>query len=164
MIKTCQKCGHQNSTATGAQLEACPACNAIYSRVEAAIAEGKITPFVHQKIQPAAVVNPQQLARPVKRDRNNSQPFIETLRENGHYPTFRTVTGVFALLGYVVAVLLVIAAVITGPSMTEKIAGVAGALFLAVICKFLKEAALMLADLSDAAVVIAEDSRDRVSG
>lgn len=38
MQKTCLKCGHVNEFATGAELEACPSCGAIYSRVEAAIA------------------------------------------------------------------------------------------------------------------------------
>ncbi len=38
MMKTCQKCGHMNAAATGDELEACPACGAIYSRVAAAMA------------------------------------------------------------------------------------------------------------------------------
>ena len=38
MQKTCLKCGHVNAAATGDALEACPACGAIYSRVEAAMA------------------------------------------------------------------------------------------------------------------------------
>lgn len=160
MKKTCQKCGHQNPAATGAELEACPACNAIYSRVDAAIKEGRLTPFVQPKAQ-SVIANPQQESRPAKRERRGGQPFIETLRENGNYPTFRTVTGVFALLGYVCALVLAAAALMAGPSMAEKVAGVAAAVFLAVICKVGKEAALMLADLSDAAVVIAEDSYNR---
>ena len=38
MLKHCLKCGHANPCATGAELEACPECGAIYSRVEAAMA------------------------------------------------------------------------------------------------------------------------------
>lgn len=38
MLKTCLKCNHVNPAATGDALEACPACDAIYSRVEAAFA------------------------------------------------------------------------------------------------------------------------------
>jgi len=38
MQKACLKCGHVNSAASGAELEACPSCGAIYSRVEAALA------------------------------------------------------------------------------------------------------------------------------
>ena len=38
MLKHCLKCGHANPDATGAELEACPECGAIYSRVEAAMA------------------------------------------------------------------------------------------------------------------------------
>lgn len=36
MLKHCLKCGHANPSATGAELESCPQCGAIYSRVEAA--------------------------------------------------------------------------------------------------------------------------------
>lgn len=32
MERTCIKCGHTNASATGDELEACPACGAIYSR------------------------------------------------------------------------------------------------------------------------------------
>lgn len=38
MIRTCHKCSHIHPTATGEELEACPECGAIYSRVEAAFA------------------------------------------------------------------------------------------------------------------------------
>lgn len=38
MLKHCLKCGHANPQATGAELDACPECGAIYSRVEAAVA------------------------------------------------------------------------------------------------------------------------------
>ena len=36
MQKQCQKCGHVNEAASGDVLEACPACSAIYSKVERA--------------------------------------------------------------------------------------------------------------------------------
>lgn len=163
MIKTCQKCGHQNPTATGAQLEACPVCNAIYSRVEAAISEGKLTAFVQQKIQPAAAANLRQEAKPAKRERNNGQPFIETLRAGSHYPNFRAIIGIFALLGYVVAAICAISAVMAGSSIMLTGGGIVLAAFIVVVSKVSKEAALMLADLSDAAVVIAQDSRGRVN-
>lgn len=39
MIKNCLKCGHVNENANGQELEACPQCGAIYSRVEAAVAK-----------------------------------------------------------------------------------------------------------------------------
>ncbi len=38
MLKHCLKCGHANPDATGTELDACPECGAIYSRVEAAMA------------------------------------------------------------------------------------------------------------------------------
>lgn len=36
MQRTCPKCSHVNPAATGAELDACPECGAIYSRVDAA--------------------------------------------------------------------------------------------------------------------------------
>ncbi len=38
MLKTCQKCGHANPSATGDAMAACPACGAIYSKVAEAMA------------------------------------------------------------------------------------------------------------------------------
>lgn len=37
MLKTCQKCGHPNISATNAPLEACPECGAIYNPVTEAM-------------------------------------------------------------------------------------------------------------------------------
>lgn len=149
MIKTCQKCGHQNAMATGDQLEACPSCNAIYSRVELAITEGRASPFVQRKAQPAMAI------------KRVERPFIETLRENGHYPTFRSVIGVFALLGYLFSILIFAGIMLSGVPVQFKIIGAAVAILVVAISKFLKEASLMLADLSDAAVVIAENSQPK---
>ena len=59
MIKTCQKCGHMNPDATGDEMEACPECGAIYSRVAAAMAAKA------EKLQgstAAASANPQGFA------------------------------------------------------------------------------------------------------
>lgn len=159
MNKTCQKCGHQNPTATGAALEPCPACHAIYSRVDAAVLEGRLTPFSPQKAQAVAAAKLQQEAKPAKRERNSGQPFIETLRAGSLYPNFRMVTGVFALLGYVLAAICAVGAVMSGSSAMVTGGGIVLAAFIVVVSKVLKEASLMLADLSDAAVVIAEDSR-----
>lgn len=39
MIETCLKCGHVNNAWTGNDSEACPQCGAIYSKVEAAMAQ-----------------------------------------------------------------------------------------------------------------------------
>lgn len=39
MERKCLKCGHLNASAQGGHLEACPACGAIYSKVERAVAQ-----------------------------------------------------------------------------------------------------------------------------
>ena len=42
MQRNCLKCGHINTAGTGEELEACPACDAIYTRVEAAMAAKRL--------------------------------------------------------------------------------------------------------------------------
>lgn len=66
MLKICQKCGNANPSATGAELEACPACGAIYSRVEAAIvAKARSATAVAQAQSVAAAVSaPAEPAEP----------------------------------------------------------------------------------------------------
>lgn len=44
MRRTCLKCGHGNAAASGSELEACPLCGAIYSKVERASAKDEEQP------------------------------------------------------------------------------------------------------------------------
>lgn len=92
--------------------------------------------------------------------------FARKLRAATLYPTFRQLVGVFYALGLVLAALCLLGAFIalfTG-SGAAKVGGFLGGLFLAllsaVIAKASKEMSLMLADLSDAAVLIAARMRD----
>lgn len=50
MERTCSKCGTQNPTANGGELEECPACGAIYSRVLRAQALAATRQNVHERV------------------------------------------------------------------------------------------------------------------
>lgn len=53
--RICQKCDHKNPQAIFTDIESCPECGAIYSRVEAAIREGRAVRKVNQlKTDPPA--------------------------------------------------------------------------------------------------------------
>ena len=137
MEKTCIKCGHINPKATGAATDGCPKCGAIYAKLQQVFGA--------------------QPARAAVR-RTPESPFIERLRSESQYPAFRSVVGAFCLFGYVLAV----AAVVTAAMAVWRgevgffLGGLALACAIAVVSKVAKEASLMLADLSDAMVRVAE--------
>lgn len=162
MIKVCQKCGHQNHLSTGAELEVCPSCKAIYARVDAAVAAGKLVPFDKrvqaEPVAPVTPTAPMPSMPPVKRAKRVQQPFINTLRSNSNYPNFRIIVGIFAWIGYALAALLFITAFFGSGMMVFQFISFVMAVIIAIISKVGKEAALMIADLSDAAVVIAENT------
>lgn len=166
MQRKCLKCGHRNPDATGSELEACPSCGAIYSRVEAAAAANKA-------IRPAAVATtvdapppppppPKPLAAALggaaPRSRARDVPYIDTLRATSNYPTFRQVVGLFAFFGYALAAIFVIAAIvgIVRGQVSMVGGGAFMAIFLVVITRVGKELSLMMADAADAVVRTAE--------
>ena len=71
MNRTCLKCGNVNAAATGSELEACPVCGAINSRVEAAAARGvnvKRAGTADATPVPAAVFGGEELPRAKRAD------------------------------------------------------------------------------------------------
>lgn len=143
MENTCIKCGHFNSAATGAATDACPKCGAIYA-----------------KLQQIFGARPEQTAvdsRAAVR-RSPTEPFIERLRAQSQYPAFRSVVGAFCVFGYVVAVLVFVAAAMAvwRGEVGFFLGGLVFACAIGVLSKVAKEASLMLADLSDAMVRVAE--------
>lgn len=91
--------------------------------------------------------------------------FARKLRAATLYPTFRQLVGVYYGLGLVLTALCLLGGFITlfTTSGATRIGGFLGGLFFAllwaVIAKVSKEMSLMLADLSDAAVLIAARRR-----
>jgi predicted RNA-binding Zn-ribbon protein involved in translation (DUF1610 family) len=171
--RSCKKCGHLHLQATHAELEACPECGAIYSRVEAAIKEGKFTAFtqpipkpappppqpkaVEPTPQAAAPIAPPTLSAPKQID---TKPYIEVLREQSNYPNFRAFVNFCTGFGYLVAAVLCIGGLLTR-NLSGATIGICSAIFIVIISKFGKESFSMLADLSDSAAIIAENSRQK---
>ena len=58
MQRKCMKCGHVNEASTGHELEGCPQCGAIYSRVEEAIASGQFRPAAQRTAETLAPATP----------------------------------------------------------------------------------------------------------
>ena len=88
----------------------------------------------------------------------NKKKYIADIRANTAYPTYRSIIGLITVLGYILAGLYALGALIGGlTSMSQSffaglgiivVGGVAAAIiFLG--AKFLKEAALILADIGD---------------
>lgn len=169
--RSCKKCGHLHPQATHAELEACPECGAIYSRVEAAIKDGKFVAFSPQAIKPKPIPAaqpepPPQAAAPIAPPiqpparQIAAQPYIETLREQTNYPNFRAFVNICTGLGYVVAAFCTIGGLLTR-TLAGATIGICAAIFIVIISKFGKESFSMLADLSDSAAIIAENSKPK---
>ena len=162
MKRTCLKCNHVHPNATGDALEACPMCGAIYSRVEAAMAQ-RAEAAARPPAAPAQALAqravPPQPARPAPRASSSSE-YVQQLRSQSIYPTFRSVVGVFAVVGYVLALVVALIAVLTifKGSIGAGLLELAGALFILVITRMGKEMSLMVADASDALVRMAARS------
>jgi hypothetical protein len=166
--KRCMKCGHINAQAAGLESDACPACGAIYARVAAALAAGRLRPMPQPLAAPAPAFRdsapsiPPASAMPMPplvQSAAMTAPFIATLRAGSHYPTLREVVKILTFIGYVVwglggtiGALLALAKgqIAVGAGMATF------CIFMVVMTKVFKEATLMVADLCDAAVVTAE--------
>ncbi len=151
MNRQCLKCNHLKLDATGDELEACPACGAIYSRVEAAWADKSTR-------APVQVQAPKQAGR---LDALDIAAFADVLRADSLYPTFRALVK----LGYwawilVAAVVFIGAWVVLFRGPGEPGAGRIGAFVIGlgmsaliyIMGRLIREMSLMLADLSDASV------------
>ena len=163
--RRCLKCHHVNPAATMAADEACPQCGAIYSRVEA---------FVKSKAGAAtAAPSPFSNAAPAMRHSTFGTPvapgaaqniaeFVQTLRAGSLYPTFRGLVRLVTWGWYLLALTSLIVPFVKPLDGSAKIMGVILSVFIVVMATAAREAALMLADLSDAAVITAaQASRDK---
>ena len=169
MLKTCLKCGHSNHTASGAELEPCPSCGAIYSRVESAWGVAA-TPSGARRISPPpgaeAELPPQWKTGSHGAPADDSvERFAGRLRGATLYPTFRALVGVLYWLTVFFAVLSVAVGAIAAwrlggaSGLGVFLAGLFVGVFWLVVAKVSREMSWMLADLSDAAVRIASRMR-----
>lgn len=139
--RKCLKCGHA-TTYDAVPPSECEKCGAIYRKVEEAFKSSGHPP-------------PDSMAARTPRARRKSfQAFAETMRSESLYPTWREIVKFVTLLGYLVAVALLLGAVFafSQGGIGAGIGLVFGALVVAVFSRVWKELSLMVADLADAAV------------
>lgn len=155
--RTCLKCNHVHPGATMSDTEACPKCGAIYSRVEAYVKAEQARPPSRARSTEA---QPSQLSARAPISKVDTAEFVTTMRAKSLYPTFRGMVRIVAWLCYLMCVAVVVGGFITGNG-TTIIGAVFVALLLAVFTTAGKEAALMIADLSDATVLSAARAHQR---
>ena len=143
--RLCLKCNHKNPDADMSNVEACPKCFAIYSRVESHLAaeQAKLAPPALDKAQPRAATSGAPKLVP--------SGFVTELRVQSLYPTFRSLINLGAWLLYCLAALIIVVAFNT----SAFIGALIGGLVLIVFTKVMQEVSLMVADLADASIVIA---------
>ena len=150
---TCIKCGHVNPAATGLATDTCPKCGVIYAKAQPPIAP----------IRPRVVASPVASSVASSNGDRSLNVFVEDLRERSIYPTFRSVINSAYVVGLVFAGLLALGGLIGGyntGSVGTAFGLVFAALFVIAIARFMREASLMLADLSDATMLIAKRSAE----
>ena len=80
-----------------------------------------------------------------------NRQYLEAIRANSCYPTFRGFVQIFTLLGYLVAAVVAIAGFVTG-QIGAMLLAIAGAIIVALLIRVGKEMSLMLADIADATI------------
>lgn len=159
-MRMCMKCAHVSRAEPDPT--ACPACGAIYAKVEAAEA-AKAAGGPPSQIGDSS---PIRITRPgadssLRAPGSTADPFINRLRRESVYPAFRSVIN----LGYwfVIGAAIISAgiALFSGNTVVAISAGTSAAIVI-VFVHFMREAMLMLADLSDATVrMAARQEQDR---
>jgi hypothetical protein len=83
--------------------------------------------------------------------------FIDRLRSESHYPAFRTVVGLFYLLGLAIGLIALVAAcvVVWNGGVAAGVGGVVFGIVVLILSKVGKEVSLMMADLTDATIRLA---------
>lgn len=158
--KTCKKCGHV-ATYEGGAPQACPACGAIYAKVEEALraaAEGRASAArVASAPNAPAALGLRAAPAAEASDPPDVHAFAARMRRESLYPAWRNIVGIFTLLGYGMAAIVLIGGVVAAfqGSVAAGVIGMSVSLFLAIAAKVSRELSLMLADLSDASVRMA---------
>lgn len=160
--KQCLKCNHVASF-EGAPPLACPECGAVYSKVEEAIRSGAPMRSRNNSTDSgfanSALPTPKAwsaISQTRGEDGLDVHAFARNMRNDSLYPAWRKIVGFFTILGYVFAVILLVAAFVVGrDSVWTLLVGFGCAAMIALAAKVGKELSLMLADLSDASVRIA---------
>lgn len=152
--KKCLKCGHV-ATYESHQPDACPACGAIYRKVEeAAAASQNGAPAKTRNSGFGPSVMPSRASQKARSPKEDLEWFVDDMRSNSLYPTWRELVKWATWFGYLLAILALLGGTIglfTG-SIGSGLAAIFAALILAVIARVWRELSLMVADLADSSV------------
>lgn len=160
--KQCLKCNH-TTTFEGEPPLACPECGAVYSKVEEALRNGAPmrprNPTADSGFANSVLPTPKVWSA-ISQNRNEESvdvhTFARSMRSESLYPAWRKIVGFFTIFGYLIAVVLLVGAFVSGRGSVWTMAiGLGAAAMIALAAKVGKELSLMLADLSDAAVRLA---------
>ncbi len=154
--KQCLKCGHSAAYELDPPT-ACPACGAIYAKVEQALRGGAPG---RQGAEPRPEIQYFSAPRASSADPGGRRPdmhaFAERMRSDSLYPAWRKIVSLSTIACYVIAALILLGVSIsTKGSFLGVLAGAGIAALVVIFAKVGKELSLMLADLSDAAVQLA---------
>jgi hypothetical protein len=152
MSKRCLKCQHV-AEIEYSDTAACPACGAVYSKVEQSARAVGPAPAAASEVDIGAAPPKVPSGRAPQSD-----GFIEVLRAESIYPTFRGFVQVFYVLGLVLAAMLFVGGIIGGfmsGGATPGMVGAGTAVLFVLLARLFKETWLMLADLSDAMIRVA---------
>lgn len=141
-----------------AEDEACPKCGAIYSRVEAYLKAEQARTTSSKP--PGMVAQVSRFPSGRMNARLVDPDFVITMRNESLYPTFRSLVRITTWLIYLLAFITIFIAIFRVEGVAARISMMVGAITMAVIATAAKEAALMLADMSDATVIQAARARN----
>ena len=150
--KTCRKCGHTVAFG-GMEPQSCPECGAVYSKVEAAL-RGEEPARTRAAVERGPSSRFPVASRGPGAD---AHAFVQRMRDESLYPFWRKLVGMVTVLGYIVAGLVLVSALVVmfKGSVGAGFGGVVAAVVIAFMARVAKEMWLMLADLSDASVRLA---------
>lgn len=138
-MRMCMKCGHVHKGTPDP--EACPGCGAIYAKVQAA-----------QESRPATARGETSRPRPAQDD--GRRAFLDDLRGRSAYPMYRTVVRAYSALILATGVLVLLAQWWQAKGAAAAFLAFGMVLWVGVVLAA-REALLMVADLSDAALASA---------
>lgn len=166
--RKCMKCGHVAPSENG-EPQACPACGAIYLKVEEALRaasdsrpgsrnEDLSQPARHSQAMRQSSETRFQRSRKVDGDEDvDVHDFAKRMRAESLYPTWRQLVVIYKWLGYAIALFIFGAGIVM---LFTKGAGFStfpliGGVITAIVVKAMVELSLMMADMSDASVRMA---------
>lgn len=152
--KKCLKCGHV-ATYESHQPDACPACGAIYRKVEeAAAASQNGAPAKTRNSGFGPSVMPSRASQMARSPKQDLEWFVDDMRSNSLYPTWRELVKWATWFGYLIATLMLLGGLlgVVQGNVKAGVAAMVGGLMVAIIARVWRELSLMVADLADSAV------------